>query len=80
MASIRELYALADQLPKLHTDTDHHSFSDGEEVIFIRGDLIGLTGKIVASDSRPGTASVFVPAFGGISYNIPAEHLHTLQS
>ena len=77
-STVADLYVLAEGVPCTRVRIDPPAFSDGDEVIVIGGTMTGLTGKIIESDSRPGTASVYVPAWGCISHNVPEEHLHRL--
>ena len=58
------------------------TFNDGDEVRITDGTLRGVVGKIVKTDSMPGTESVFYMAswtVGGMAHNIPTEHLQRLE-
>ena len=80
MAYVSTTYIPAEDAPTLRTPIDPPAFRDGEEVVVIGGTMRGITGKIVKSDSRPGTASLFVPAWGCISHNVAEAQLIRLQS
>ena len=75
MAHISTTHVPTEGAATLRTPVDPPEFRDSDEVIFILGTMRGLTGKVVATDSRPGETAVFVPAWGIISYGIPEDHL-----
>jgi len=60
------------------------TFNDGDEVRIIDGTLRGVVGKIVKTDSMPGTESVFyLPTWnpnGSTAHNIPQDHLHRIEA
>ena len=78
MAYVSPTYIPTEGAPTLRTPIAPPAFRDSDEVIVIAGTMRGIMGKIVDSDSRPGTASVYVPAWGCISHNIPEDHLMRL--
>jgi len=84
MAYVSTTYIPAEDAPTLRTPIDPPAFRDGEEVVVVGGTMRGIVGKIVKSDSRPGTASVhYVPTWnpsGCIAYSIPEAHLIRLHS
>lgn len=83
MAHVSDLYTLAEGIPCTRVRIDPPAFSDGDEVIVMKGKMTGLSGKVYApkfvrDEFRPGTTAVYVHAWGVISYDIPEEHLHRL--
>lgn len=74
------IYAPTPDAPTLRTPT----FRDGDIVVITAGTLQGITGKVVDTDSLPGTASVrYVPSWnpkGCTAYSIPEAHLLRLPS
>lgn len=80
MAHVSATYIAAEDAPTLRTYIDPPAFGDGDEVVFVAGAMRGMIGKVFASDSRPGTASVYVPAWGCVSHNIEEAHLFRLNS
>lgn len=82
-STVSDLYTIAEGIPCTRVRIDPPAFQDGDDVIFIRGNMTGLTGKVYApkfvrDEFAPGTTAVSVPAWGTISYCIPEEHLHRL--
>ncbi len=75
MAYVSTTYIPVEDAPTLRTYIDPPAFRDSDDVIFVGGTMRGLTGKVVATDCRPGETAVFVPAWGIISYAIPESHL-----
>lgn len=75
-----DIYAPTPDAPTLRTPINPPTFRDGEIVVVTAGTMRGITGKIVQSDSRPGTASVYVPAWGSIAHNVAEASLLRLPS
>lgn len=82
-STVSDLYTLAEGVPCTRVRIDPPAFQDGDDVIFMKGNMTHLTGKVYApklvrDEYRPGTTAVYVHAWGVISYGIPEEHLHRL--